>query len=243
MIINERRALLHLSLNEINCKLVKLAILVTALLCLGPVAVTAQSDSQTNLNTFVQIDTFIPKEVPVILDNSHLWRTIDGDFVLTFNATNTTTERFSSLQLLAMVVDQNGGVKFGQGLKSKAALESLSSLGIEATIKHLISNGDRLVLVAYEAAGETNAYKVAPALVMDAIASKGLIKTSSQYIKSRGAKVADENPCSAAQSAATAACKCGLKSFSCNPETGAYSFTCFSRQENPSACPEGPPEN
>jgi hypothetical protein len=62
-------------------------------------------------------------------------------------------------------------------------------------------------------------------------------------VKTFGGQLADENPCAAVQSAAAAFCKCGVKSFSCNPQTGAYSFTCFSQQENPSACPEGPPEN
>lgn len=225
-------------------KTLKLVLIISAIFIFGlSSGAIAQSDPSTNVNTFVHIDTFVPKELPLELTNSAVFKTIDGNSVLKFYTVNSAVEKVSDLQFLILTVDKKGNVKSGQGWRFRKGLEALSTSEIEVELKHPITSGDKLILTSYEAVSDFTTYYVPPTTVLFEISQKGMIKKNKKFIRAVGAKLLQNNPCAAAQSAASVACACGIKSFSCNPQTGAYSFICFSQQENPSACPEGPPES
>jgi hypothetical protein len=239
----QKNELLASCLKSYPVNLIKSSVIGCVLLLIVSSGVAiAQRRVTTNVDTYVPINRYVPKELPLSLGDSSLMRTIKGNLLLDFVATNTSSERISTIQFLAMVVDEKGNVKFGQGWRSNKVLEGLSSTRVEIDFKYPVANGDKLVLFPYHVVGKTNVYEVLPGSVLNELVSKGQIKNKT-FVHAIGVKLTDDNPCAAAQTAAAAACRCGLKSFSCNPQTGEYSFTCFSQQENPSACPEGPPDN
>lgn len=205
-------------------------------------AVVAQADA-THVNTFTRINEFVPKDVPVKLSDSTLFRSIDDKLILKFSVENMSVESLSSVQFLLLIVDEAGNIKSGQGWRNVTPIGALSSIQNEITLKYVVEKGNRVVVTSYEAVGHSKSHFVTPNKVFTDLSLLSLIKENRQFVKTLGTKLGQQNPCAPAQSAASLACKCGLKSFSCNPQTGAYSFTCFSQQENPSACPVDPPEN
>jgi hypothetical protein len=204
---------------------------------------TAQSDPEAKIGESVEINSFVPNEVPVAIASSYVLRTKDGKTILKFGVKNATTERYSNLQFLVLVVDHKGNVKAGQGWRDEIGIGSESTTEIEQELIYPVADGNKLVLAAYEAVGNITAHRVAPVRLLTILGSKGLIKERPTFIKTVATKLANDADCAAVQTAASAACACGIKTFSCNPQTGAYSFSCFSHAENPTACPDGPPEN
>jgi len=178
--------------------------------------------------------------VPVKLSDSILHRSIDDRLVLRFSVDNISADRLSAMQFLVLIVDESGSIRSGQGWRQEKSIEPLSSSQSEFILKYVVEKGNRVVLTAYEAIGSSRSYSVTPTKVLAELSSLKLVKGNNSFVKALGSKLGQTNPCAAAQSAAALACKCGIKSFSCNPQTGEYSFTCFSYQENPTACPDGP---
>lgn len=218
--------------------------------------VMAQTIRATDVNTFVRSDVYVPKEVPLSLEGLALFRTIEDEYMFRFSAANTTVGSLSNLRFLALIVGENGNIKSGQGWTSTGGLKSLGKSEFEVGLKYRVSNGDRLVLTVYSVKGPTGEIAVPLEQVTSELSSKGLIKaakvsnphqskarSNSLPAKIVNAKFAVDDNCAAALTAAAAACPCGLKSFSCDPSTGSFSFTCFSQQENPGACLESPPGN
>lgn len=209
----------------------------------------------TDVNTFVRSDAYVPKEIPLNLETLTLYGTIGDEYQFRFVAANTTIELLSNLKFLVFVVGENGDVKFDQGWTHRGGLKSLAKSEFEVRLKYRVSNGDRLVLTVYSVAGKSGENAVAPEKVVSELSSKGLIRSrgnikshlnkANSLAKSRqiDAKFTVDDNCAAALTAASLACPCGLKSFSCDPATGAFSFMCFSQQENPGLCPESPPGN
>jgi hypothetical protein len=157
--------------------LLKVALFISAVFLVGyPTAVKAQSSEATNVDTFVSVKTFVPEELPIRLTNSTLFRTIEGDLLLEFATANTIAERVSHIQYLAMIVDQKGNVKYGQGWRSDSRLEPLTTSKTGVVIKYPVENGEKLVLLAYEVRTESGSFKVAPTDVATELKSKGLIK-------------------------------------------------------------------
>lgn len=193
--------------------------------------------------TFVHVDEFVPQEVPIRLHNSGLFNTIDNKSVLKFTSENTSVESLSSVQFLLLIVDESGNIKSGQGWRYEKPIGGLSIAEVQVELKYPVDKGNHIILTSYEVGGQSKTYSVTPTKVLFELSSKKLIKERKEFIKTVGAKLGQTNPCGPAQTAASAACTCGLKSFSCNPQTGQYSFSCFSKTENPSGCPEAPPEN
>lgn len=196
-------------------------------------------------DTFVKVDTFVPEGLPVAFEQSSLVRTIRLDLVLRFTAWNSKSERLSDLQFLVLIVGQNGDVKAGHGWRAGKGINGLSYSEMEVEIKFPVADTDRLVLTTYEAVGESQTFSVSATKVVSELTAKGLlkeVKTSKKFVKTVGANLAQTNNCAAALSAANATCTCGVKTFMCDPQTGSFSFTCFTKDESPS-CPESSPDN
>lgn len=248
---NQKNKVVYLSL-------VSLITLLTATIAIGNVKT---NKLQTNTNDLLNnkqrsIKSFIPKELPIKINRMSLVANEQNQRVLKFYVTNSTLEKLSEINFLVLTVDNKGRVKAGQGWRVNKNVDGLAASEITKTLKYPGNSEDRLVLTSISTSGKSSIgtlknYSTESRKLFKQLADAKLIKNKAKYSKKENDaktkvsflkisynEVVKLDICTVRQNQANLACDCGVKSFNCNPQTGAYSYTCFSEQEVPS-CESG----
>ncbi len=156
---------------------------------------------------------------------------------------------FSELEFLAIVINKSGEVRGGQGWLLKKTDVNDFGLIEDILLSTQPETGDTVVLMVIGARGESVKYSASSLEIRNRLNSFRIsAKSSNSLSKSNSEKfilavnkvknnivgpVCDNNLC---QTKNTCGCG-GVSSFTCNEETGSYSFTCFPKN----GCIDEPP--
>lgn len=221
-----------------------LIFLVGCLVAIGYYAKANAAQANTNLlPEELSVITSIPEQIPVSFSGVTATKLGEQKPVLKYSMTNNADNDFTNTNFVVFVVDKEGNIKAGQGWTVKQSLAARQSSEVLVALKYDVAAEDHLVLTVYKAEGETKKFEVAPSKVLENFADQRLVKPIEKFVKTAGVFSPMPTPppsaCDAGQDFATNSCKCGIKSFSCNPTTGEFSFSCNSRAEG--ICPVAPP--
>lgn len=172
-----------------------------------------------------RVETFTPQGAPLTFNYASLKRE-GGKTLLNYSFTNSANRRLDTVQLVALFLDSSEELKGGHGWMVN--INATSGISIEGSIElnANLASTDYVLLTVWKANGDSLNF------------TKGFARTLKAYKRSKGIagrpdtpefdKVAaqqTQNTCSASLNEAKDTCGCGgLKSFSCTPSTGQFSF-------------------
>lgn len=186
------------------------------------------------------VSTLIPPGMPVSIDAASA-SLADGRALsdLKFIVTNKTSATILKIKLTVFVLNQSGYLKSAEGWMENLNLKAESSLERGAILRNAPWAGDRVVIVLEYARAANEAWRIGIAqepealktyiqtgrnILTDAQNDRGGVRTL-DYLPEMGSDpVADV--CSERLAQARLSCLNGLASFSCDPGTGTFSFTC-----------------
>jgi hypothetical protein len=187
----------------------------------------------------ISVVTYVSPKLPVRLVSAKASKVADRKPVLTYTAASHAGEQLDRLHFVAFVVGQDGRVKAGEGWVIDEGLAAHASVEIPISLKHNVATGEHLILSVWKAEGRANTFEAEPAEVVQSIqsgiANGERITAGAQIVRAAARSLNDK--CTAGQSFATSSCKCGVKTFACDPTTGNFSFTCMTKEEG--FCPAG----
>lgn len=165
-----------------------------------------------------------------------------GRTVLSYSFNNSAGQRLDTVQLVALVLDAAGEVRGGQGWTVN--VPSTPGEAVEGSIELAgeVRPSDYVLLTVWKAqGGSVNFTRGFSQTLKSYRRMKGFVSAAPdapEFLKARAQQT--QNTCSASLNEAKAACGCGgLKSFSCNPSTGQFSFECFPKN----GCDAAPAES
>ncbi len=185
------------------------------------------------------IRTYVPNQIPLritqVSTNLRPGEGVDIDF----DIINTSGKDLGKVSFIVLVVGPNGDVKSGIGQEIRTNVKNLTSTNAKLTVNRSLEPNDTLVLSTYQASGDSGSFNLNPVKLLNMLGQEGLVRQNTNFSKTVGEGLLQVSPCQAGQNFATASCSCGVKTFSCNPETGQYSFECFPPPSGQSQCESG----
>lgn len=196
----------------------------------------ANSQSQHRL----KLKTTISPRAPVGIGSAAATMT-DNQTVLQYALDERGGKQSASVELLAFTLDESGRVKGGEGWTAPVAAATES--GRESLLRILKSRpeaADRLLLTVWRVG---SAFEVNETELNNMLRPRGA--KAERGLKARPVKVAltEGEYCLDRLAAAKTSCACGVKSFSCNPSSGEWSFTCYTKAESPTQCTQAEGES
>ncbi len=191
------------------------------------------------VNSQDDVRTYMPKQIPLAISRVTTDRTGGKELELAFVVTNNSKKDFAKTNFVVLVVGPLGNVKSGVGQELRTNLTKRSSSSLKIAVNRVIGPNDSLILTAYKATGAKGTFEVNPIKVLDLLGQEGFVTRNVLFSKTVGTGLLQVSPCAAGQGFATSSCSCGVKTFSCNPETGEYSFECFPPPPGQSQCESG----
>jgi hypothetical protein len=195
---------------------------------------TAKKSTRNRLG----VDTLTPAGMPVSL-NGATATFADGRGLseLTYIVTNKSKSIVRKIKLVAFVMDQGGNIRGGESWIEALDLRPDTSLEKKGVLKNAAWAGYRVVLILEYAKAANELWRIS--LTQEFEAARTYLRTGhnalsdAQYERG-GVRPLDALPesdpggdvCSQRLAQANMACPNGLASFSCDPNTGVFSFTC-----------------
>ncbi|HEV2880864.1 MAG TPA: hypothetical protein VGX24_06105 [Pyrinomonadaceae bacterium] len=179
----------------------------------------------------VSVRAIVSPRAPVGIDNATATIT-DNQAVLQYALDNRTGRQSVSVELLAFTLDEGGRVKGGEGWTVANDTTESHPENFLRILKTKPEDVDRLTLTVWRAGGfEANEAELNN--ILRPRAARG-----EQFATGRLVKVAlaAGEYCLDRLAVAEKSCSCGVKSYSCNPTSGEWSFTCYSKAEAPAQC-------
>jgi len=190
----------------------------------------------------VRVGVAISPRTPISLGTTTATIT-DDQTVLQYAVNNRSGGQLGAFELLAYTLGKDGRVKGGEGWTVREDLAGSQAESFLRVMKTKIVPEDRLTLTVWRTSGEAGTFEVNQTELNDLLrprAAKGRGSATSRLVK---AAMTEGEYCQDRLAVATNACACGVKSFSCNPTSGEYSFTCFTKAESPAQCRQGEGES
>lgn len=174
-----------------------------------------------------RVETSAPQGAPLTFNYASFKRE-GGRNLLSYSFTNSANRRLDTVHLVALFLDSSEEVKGGHGwainINAASGLSTEGSIELNADL----APTDYVLLTVWKANGDAINF------------TKGLARTLKAYKRSKGMASGPEAPevikavaqqtntCNASLAEAKDTCGCGgLKTFSCNPVSGQFSFECF----------------
>lgn len=195
---------------------------------------TGKALAQTQDNTAAadkrRVEILISPQIPVSLNLANA-TDLSGQTHLTYSINNSVRGQLSRLLLVAFIVSPSGEIKGGQGwIANIEETSDVSGLRYIA-LKNSVSPDDHITLTVWQAEGRAGSFEIPASDLVTAVKTRSYrAATTNPILEARfvkaHAQVADR--CLAANDLAKQTCGCGgVQSFTCNPQTGEFSYTCF----------------
>jgi hypothetical protein len=180
----------------------------------------------------VSVRTIVSPRAPVGIGRAAA-TTTDNQTVLQYALDNRAGKQPASVELLAFTLGENGWVKGGEGWTAPDAASESRPESFLRILKSKPEAEDRLLLTVWRAGGAFEVNETELNNMLRPHAAR-----AAQPLKARPVKVAltEGEYCLDRMAVAKTSCSCGVKSFSCNPSSGEWSFTCYTKAESPSQC-------
>lgn len=203
-------------------------------------AYTGQTGSSGSNQELISVEPFATMSVPVRIKKAKATK-FNEKTVLSYSVTNETGENLRALHFVVFMVDSNNQIRGGEGWTLNTDLANQSSIELPVSLQNKVAKDDRLLLTVWKAEGATQTLSLDPSDVVKAAKDFAVTRQARAEAKMGHARRVAASPspadaCADGQKFATESCKCGIKTFSCNPSTGQYSFECF----EPTLCPTSP---
>jgi hypothetical protein len=167
----------------------------------------------------------------------------DDQIVLQYAINNRSGGQVREFELLAFTLDRDGQVKGGEGWTVRDNLVDSQAESFVRIMKTNLTPEDRLTLTVWRASGEAGTFEVNRTELNDLLRPRAATERQSATRRLVKAAMTEGEYCQDRLAVATSSCSCGVKSFSCNPTTGEYSFSCFTKAESPAQCKQGENES
>jgi hypothetical protein len=172
------------------------------------------------------------KNSPVSIRSAKLSR-IENQQVLLYSV-DATRSGYDEFEFLALTVSSTGEVKGGQGWRIKVD-EEISPISAQSMIiNNKLSPSDKLVVSIVSFKGRKGIIPFNPATTVKEMLvgsdKLSLQSSDANLLKATSTILNSDDICTVRSCEARNTCGCGgVSTFSCNPETGAYSFGCHPR--------------
>lgn len=174
-----------------------------------------------------RVETYLPQEAPLTFHHAFSSKE-NGRTLLSYSFA--AQSRLDSVQLVALLLDSSGELKGGQGWTMSVSAAPGETVEGSIDLQGDVRPTDHVMLTVWKANGNSTVFARGFARTLKAYRqAKGLtgsLPSALQFVNAAGQEI--KNTCSASLTEAKEACGCGgIKSFSCHPATGQYSFECF----------------
>jgi hypothetical protein len=199
----------------------------------------AQAKPEDSSKNQVTADILIPPGIPLGIDEATV-SFADGRALseLTFIVTNKSAVSIQKVKLVAIVVDKQDNIKGAESWIEEFDLRPDSRIKKKAILKNAAWAGYRVILILEYARASNELWHTLLNEEFDT--AKAYVRTGQNTFKEAQYKNSKVRPldyipefggepgdvCSQRLTQAIAACRNGLGSFSCDPNTGVFSFTC-----------------
>jgi hypothetical protein len=155
---------------------------------------------------------------------------------LQYAISNPSGGQLTMFELLAFTSNREGQIKGGEGWTVRDNVAQSHTESFIRIMKTKLTPEDRLTLTIWRASGEAGTFEVTGPELNNLLRPRASSERQSSTGRPVKAAMVEGEYCQDRLAVAGNACSCGVKSFSCNPTAGEYSFTCFTRIENPIQC-------
>jgi hypothetical protein len=190
---------------------------------------TTNPQAQLRINVEARPSSRIPAKVESafgVIDNAQT--------VLRYKVANHGGKRLTALGMIALIVDRNGEVKGGEGWRVNQILAVNSTEEFLRVMSTKLESGNSLILTAWQASGDSETFELDKSDLDVVLKSHTGRRKSTSSVKYINAAFQDSAQyCRGWYEYAKTNCPCGVKTFSCNPKDGSFSWTCFTKQEAP----------
>lgn len=171
-----------------------------------------------------RVETYAPQGAPLSFNYASLKRE-GGKNLLSYSFTNSANRRLDSVQLVALFLDSSEELKGGHGwavnINAASGLSTEGSIELNADL----APTDYVLLTVWKANGDSINFTKALARTLKAYKRSKGIASGTKAPESIKVVAQQTNTCNATLAEAKEICGCGgLKSFSCNPVNGQFSF-------------------
>ena len=190
----------------------------------------ANSQSQRRIN----VRTIVSPRSPVGIGSAAATMT-DNQIVLQYALDNGGGGRQpASAELLAFILDESGRVKGGEGWTATGAATQSRPETLLRIMKTGLEAEDRIVLTVWRAGSAFEVNETELNNILRPHAARREYSPKDRMVKTATAAAGEY--CMDRIAIAKTSCSCGVKSFSCNPSSGEWSFTCYTKAESPASC-------
>ncbi len=175
-----------------------------------------------------RVESYIPQGAPLTLNHASLKKE-EGKTLLNYSFMNSSNRRLDTVRFVALFIDSSEELKGGHGWTVNVG--AASGVSTEGSIELNADLGptDYVLLTVWKADGDSISFTQTLARTLKAYKrSKGIAgrPDAPRFIKAVAQQT--QSTCSASLEEAKDARGCGgVKSFSCNPSTGQFSFEFF----------------
>jgi hypothetical protein len=185
----------------------------------------------------IQADSLTPPNIPVTIGNIVVAEADGRDLSnVNYSITNQTSNVVKRIHLTVFVFNEEGRFVGGEGWRENVNLEAFSTKGLNAVLRNKVMLGGRIVLIVEQAEQKQGTWLINPSELISivktfinngfnglpsAVFRNGQMQT--HFVESIGGT----DYCTVRLAEARESCGSGgISSFSCNPSSGAFSFTC-----------------
>jgi hypothetical protein len=186
----------------------------------------------------IAVQSVVPSNMPVKFSSTSYEVDGRGLPTLHFSVTNDADSRIKKIQLSVFAVNSKGHFIGVEGWREKIDLEAHATKEVTVILRNRVMLGDRVFLFVEQVHQASGVWATDPTKLLQVVKSSLEFDSaelpSSKFI-TRQPRMLDYDDyqvmggdiCDTRLSQARDACGSGgILAFSCNPETGAYSFTC-----------------
>ncbi|HEX8459480.1 MAG TPA: hypothetical protein VF656_19465 [Pyrinomonadaceae bacterium] len=186
----------------------------------------------------VKIKAVVSPRAPVGIDSAAATIS-DNQLVLQYALDNRADRQPSPVELLAFTLDESGRVKGGEGWMTGNTTTENQTESLLRILKTKPEDENQLLLTVWR----VGAFEVSETELKNILRSHAARTELS--LKGRLVKAAlmEGEYCTDRLAIAKTSCSCGVRSFSCNPSNGEWSFTCYTKAESPAQCIQGEGES